>query len=94
MSGSSFCQVGRGGKFTGNPVGHAQEKRSGTISPLRHVPAKIIAVSRYPYTINMKKVELAVRNVVHGKPSLNKTLWPIRSFGLYKDLTGAPGLKF
>ena len=38
----------------------------------RHVPAKIIAVRDIPYTINMKKVELAVRNVIHGEPVLNK----------------------
>ena len=37
----------------------------------RHVPAKIIAVKDIPYTINMKKVELAVRNVIHAKPVLN-----------------------
>ncbi|MFH1035432.1 MAG: acetoacetate--CoA ligase [Pseudomonadota bacterium] len=38
----------------------------------RHVPAKIIPVADIPYTISGKKVELAVRNVVHGKPVLNK----------------------
>ncbi len=38
----------------------------------RHVPAKIIAVPDIPYTLNMKKVELAVKNVIHGKPVLNK----------------------
>ncbi len=37
----------------------------------RHVPAKIIAVPDIPYTLNMKKVELAVKNVIHGKPVLN-----------------------
>jgi len=37
----------------------------------RHVPAKVIAVSGVPYTINMKKVELAVRNIIHGKPVTN-----------------------
>ena len=36
-----------------------------TCSP-RHVPAKVIQVQEIPYTINMKKVELAVRNVIHG----------------------------
>lgn len=38
----------------------------------RHVPSKIIAVPDIPYTINMKKVELAVRNVVHGKAVTNR----------------------
>jgi acetoacetyl-CoA synthetase len=38
----------------------------------RHVPAKVIQVQAIPYTINMKKVELAVRNVVHGQPVTNR----------------------
>ena len=41
------------------------------ISP-RHVPAKIIQVPDIPYTLNMKKVELAVRDVVMGKAVRNK----------------------
>ena len=40
------------------------------ISP-RHVPAKIIPVPDIPYTLNMKKVELAVRNVIHNRPVKN-----------------------
>jgi acetoacetyl-CoA synthetase len=53
----------------------------------RHVPAKIIPVTDIPYTINMKKVELAVRNVVHGKPVLNKdALANPQALDLYKDL--------
>ncbi len=40
------------------------------LSP-RHVPAKIIAVPEIPYTINGKKVELAVRNVIHNEPVNN-----------------------
>ncbi len=38
----------------------------------RHVPAKILAVPDVPYTHNMKKVELAVKKVVHNQPVLNK----------------------
>jgi acetoacetyl-CoA synthetase len=38
----------------------------------RHVPAKILAVPDIPYTLNMKKVELAVRKVIHGQPVRNK----------------------
>jgi acetoacetyl-CoA synthetase len=37
----------------------------------RHVPAKIISVSGIPYTLNMKKVESAVRNLIHGRPVSN-----------------------
>jgi acetoacetyl-CoA synthetase len=38
----------------------------------RHVPAKIIAVDDIPYTLNMKKVEVAVRKVIHGLEVKNK----------------------
>lgn len=38
----------------------------------RHVPAKIISVPAIPYTLNMKKVELAVKKVVQGQPVLNR----------------------
>ncbi len=38
----------------------------------RHVPAKIIAVPDIPYTLNMKKVELAVQKVIHGREVKNK----------------------
>lgn len=38
----------------------------------RHVPAKIIAVSDIPRTKSGKIVELAVREVVHGRPVKNK----------------------
>ncbi|OGP58375.1 MAG: acetoacetate--CoA ligase [Deltaproteobacteria bacterium RBG_13_49_15] len=38
----------------------------------RHVPAKILAVPDIPYTLNMKKVELAVKKVIHHQPVLNK----------------------
>jgi acetoacetyl-CoA synthetase len=38
----------------------------------RHVPAKVLAVKDVPYTLNMKKVEIAVRKVIHNQPVLNK----------------------
>jgi acetoacetyl-CoA synthetase len=38
----------------------------------RHVPAKIIEVPDIPYTLNMKKVELAVQQVVHGREVKNR----------------------
>jgi hypothetical protein len=34
----------------------------------RHVPAKIIEVPAIPYTLNMKKVELAVKKVIQNQP--------------------------
>ena len=38
----------------------------------RHVPAKIIEVPDIPYTVNMKKVESAVGNIVNGRPVTNR----------------------
>ena len=38
----------------------------------RHVPAKIIATPDVPYTHNMKKVELAVKKMVHNQPVANR----------------------
>jgi acetoacetyl-CoA synthetase len=38
----------------------------------RHVPAKIIEVPDIPYTLNMKKVELAVQKTIHGREVKNK----------------------
>ncbi|MCI0455125.1 MAG: acetoacetate--CoA ligase [Candidatus Dadabacteria bacterium] len=53
----------------------------------RHVPAKIIAVRGIPYTVNMKKVELAIRNVIHREPVLNEdALANPESLELYKEL--------
>jgi len=57
-----------------------------TTSP-RHVPAKVIAVSDIPYTLNMKKVESAVTNIIHGKPVLNReALANPESLRLYEDI--------
>jgi acetoacetyl-CoA synthetase len=53
----------------------------------RHVPAKIIPVADIPYTVNGKKVELAVRNVIHGKAVLNReALANPDALELYEDI--------
>jgi acetoacetyl-CoA synthetase len=38
----------------------------------RHVPAIIMEMPDAPYTLNMKKVEGAVTNIIHGRPVLNR----------------------
>jgi acetoacetyl-CoA synthetase len=38
----------------------------------RHVPARIIAVEDLPRTLSGKLVELAVRDVIHGRPVTNR----------------------
>ena len=38
----------------------------------RHVPALILETPDVPYTFNMKKVEIAVANIIQGKPVSNR----------------------
>ena len=53
----------------------------------RHVPDKVIAIDDIPYTINLKKVELAVRKVIHGEEVLNKdALGNPESLDLYENI--------
>ena len=53
----------------------------------RHVPAKILETPAVPYTLNMKKVELAVKKIIEGKPVLNKdALSNPEALDYYKDL--------
>lgn len=53
----------------------------------RHVPAKVISVADIPYTISGKKVELAVRKVIHDQAVKNKdALANPEALDLYKEL--------
>jgi acetoacetyl-CoA synthetase len=53
----------------------------------RHVPAKILETPAVPYTLNMKKVELAVKKIIEGKPVLNKdALSNPEALDYYQDL--------
>jgi acetoacetyl-CoA synthetase len=53
----------------------------------RHVPAKIVQVSDIPRTISGKIVELAVRNIVHGRPVSNvDALANPEALELFRDL--------
>lgn len=54
------------------PLEKAIRNRIRTGASPRHVPAKIIAVADIPRTKSGKIVELAVRDVVHGRPVKNK----------------------
>jgi acetoacetyl-CoA synthetase len=53
----------------------------------RHVPAKIIATTDIPYTISGKKVEKAIKNVIHHElvPNIDALANPA-SLELYKNL--------
>ncbi len=54
----------------------------------RHVPAKILATTDIPYTINGKKVEIAVKKIIQGKAVQNQSaLANPESLLLFKDLS-------
>ena len=53
----------------------------------RHVPAIILEAPDIPYTFNMKKVEVAVTNIINGKPVSNRdALVNPESLDYYKSI--------
>ncbi len=66
-----FVQLAEGVELTEDLKQEIRATIRANASP-RHVPAKIVAVPEVPYTLNMKKVELAVKKVIHRQPVLNK----------------------
>ena len=66
-----FVQMAPGCELTPELENRVRATIRANASP-RHVPAKIVPVADIPYTLNMKKVELAVRKVIHGEPVTNK----------------------
>ena len=53
----------------------------------RHVPDRILAVADIPRTKSGKIVELAVRDVVHGRPAKNReALANPEALDLFRDL--------
>ncbi len=66
-----FVQMAEGQSLTDEVRSKIVATIRSNASP-RHVPAKIVAVPDIPYTHNMKKVELAVKKVLSGKPVVNK----------------------
>ncbi|UCG12250.1 MAG: acetoacetate--CoA ligase [Deltaproteobacteria bacterium] len=66
-----FVKLREGTPLTHELVAEIQATVRKNCTP-RHVPAKIVAVADIPYTISGKKVELAVRNVIHGREVENK----------------------
>ena len=58
----------------------------------RHIPAKIIAVEDIPYTINGKKVEMAVKQIFQNKNINNKdSLVNPDSLEYYKNIMELEG---
>ena len=81
-----FVKLADGVQLTGELKDSIRETIRKNTTP-RHVPAKIIEVKDIPYTISMKKVELAVKNVIHGEQVVNAdALINPESLELYKNL--------
>ncbi len=66
-----FVKVAEGHSLTEELKNKIRKALRENASP-RHVPAKILQVPDIPYTLNMKKVESAVTNIIHGRPVLNR----------------------
>ena len=66
-----FLKLAAGTTFDEDLVKRIKKNIRENTTP-RHVPAKIIPIGDIPVTLNGKKVELAVRNVIEGRPVTNK----------------------
>ncbi len=81
-----FVKMKEGVELTEELVKNIRTQIRSNTTP-RHVPEKIIAIADIPYTINGKKVELAVRKTIHNQEIKNKdALGNPESLELYKDL--------
>jgi acetoacetyl-CoA synthetase len=66
-----FVKLAQGGQLTDALKDSINKTLRGKASP-RHVPAIIMEMPDAPYTMNMKKVESAVTNIIHGRPVTNR----------------------
>lgn len=66
-----FVKLAGGFKLTEDLKNMIKKALREEASP-RHVPALVIEVPDIPYTFNMKKVESAVANIIHGKAVTNR----------------------
>ena len=81
-----FVKLEEGSELTDDLAARITKAIRDNTTP-RHVPSKIIRIDDIPYTLNMKKVELAVRNIIHDKPVTNRdALANPEALDLYKDL--------
>ncbi len=66
-----FVKLAPGAALTEALKDKIRKKLRENASP-RHVPAVIMETPDIPYTLNMKKVESAVTNILNGRPVLNR----------------------
>ena len=81
-----FVKMNEGKQFTEDLEKQLADAIRNSCSP-RHVPAKTVPAPDIPYTINGKKVEIAVKKILHGSEALNKdALANPESLLFFKDL--------
>jgi len=81
-----FVKMKGGSKLTEELVDRIRKTIRSECSP-RHVPAKMLSVEDIPYTINGKKVEIAVKKIIRGDEVLNRdALANPESLDLYRDI--------
>ncbi|WP_027364156.1 acetoacetate--CoA ligase [Desulfotruncus alcoholivorax] len=81
-----FIKLSDGVEFNNDLVAKIKRVIRENATP-RHVPAKIIPIDDIPYTISGKKVELAVRNIIHNEPVENRdALANPEALELYKNI--------
>ncbi|MHB8170762.1 MAG: acetoacetate--CoA ligase [Thermincolia bacterium] len=81
-----FVKLAEGSELTDEMVRQINTTIGENATP-RHVPAKIIAVKDIPYTLSGKKVEMAVRSIVHNEKVLNQdALANPEALEFFKDL--------
>jgi acetoacetyl-CoA synthetase len=66
-----FVKLAAGQELTDDLVARIARTLRENASP-RHVPARVVAVPDIPYTLNMKKVETSVTNLIHGRAVTNR----------------------
>jgi acetoacetyl-CoA synthetase len=66
-----FVKLAPGASLTEDLKNQIKKTLREKASP-RHVPSIIMEMPDAPYTMNMKKVESAVTNIIHGRPVLNR----------------------
>jgi len=66
-----FVKLNAGVTLTPELIDRIKRRIRTQCSP-RHVPAIILPIADIPYTINGKKVEIAVKKILHGEDVLNR----------------------
>lgn len=81
-----FVKLAEGVTLTGELIKKIKTTIRENTTP-RHVPAKIIGVKDIPYTLSGKKVEIAVRSIIHNERVDNRdALANPEALDLYKSL--------